>query len=223
MLSRTALAALSTLFCCTLSGSAQADIYQYTDKDGAIHFSNTRPSGPARVVVRGEGTRSQTATNSALGGPAGTPQVPATDRDPARYTRYDAWVREAATLYQVPVEFVRSIIRVESDYDQRAVSATGARGLMQLMPATAERMQVKDINDPRENIFGGVRYLRILANMFNGDLVLTIAAYNAGEEAVMRHGGIPPYEQTREYVTKVAKFYRRYRTISDPIEASKGY
>jgi soluble lytic murein transglycosylase-like protein len=108
---------------------------------------------------------------------------------------------------------------VESDYDPRAVSYAGARGLMQLMPETAARMQVKDINDPRENIFGGVRYLRVLANMFNGDLELSVAGYNAGEGAVVQYGGIPPYAQTRDYVVKVTKFYRRYRTILDPLEA----
>jgi soluble lytic murein transglycosylase-like protein len=112
------------------------------------------------------------------------------------------------------------VIKVESDYDPRAVSSAGARGLMQLMPETAERLGVKDINDPRENIFGGVRYLRVLANMFNGDLDFTIAAYNAGENAVVQHGGIPPYAQTRDYVVKVTKFYRRYRTIPDLVEAS---
>jgi len=115
---------------------------------------------------------------------------------------------------------VRAVIKVESDYDPRAVSYAGARGLMQLMPETAERMQVKDINDPRENIFGGVRYLRVLANMFNGDLDLTVAGYNAGEGAVIQYGGIPPYAQTRDYVVKVTKYYRRYRTIPDVVEAS---
>ena len=91
---------------------------------------------------------------------------------------------------------------------------------MQLMPDTAAGLQVRDINDPRENIFGGVRYLRILANMFNGDLELTVAAYNAGENAVIQHRGIPPYAQTKDYVVKVTKFYRRYRTIVDVTEAS---
>src|SRR5262249_61819970 len=111
-------------------------------------------------------------------------------------------------------------IKVESDYDPRAISYAGPRGLMQLMPETAERLGVKDINDPRENIFGGVRYLRLLANMFNGDLDFTVAAYNAGENAVIQHGGIPPYAQTRDYVVKVNRFYRRYRTIPDVVEAS---
>jgi soluble lytic murein transglycosylase-like protein len=88
------------------------------------------------------------------------------------------------------------------------------------MPDTADRLQVRDINDPRENIFGGVRFLRILANSFNGDLELTVAGYNAGEDAVMRAGGIPAIPETRDYVVKVTRFYRRYRTIPDVVEAS---
>jgi soluble lytic murein transglycosylase-like protein len=142
------------------------------------------------------------------------------DHDIARYTRYDQWIREAATLYQIPEQLVRAIIRCESDYDPRSVSVSGARGLMQLMPETADRMMVKDIEDPRENIYGGVRLLRVLANEFNGDLELTVAAYNAGDGAVIRWGGIPPYTQTREYVTNVTRFYQRYRMIHDVVDAS---
>jgi soluble lytic murein transglycosylase-like protein len=85
-----------------------------------------------------------------------------------RFTRYDMWIRQAATLYQIPEELVRAVIKAESDYDPRALSPVGATGLMQLMPETAMRMQVRDIQDPRENIFGGVRFLRVLANAFNG-------------------------------------------------------
>jgi soluble lytic murein transglycosylase-like protein len=82
-------------------------------------------------------------------------------------------------------------------------------------------MQVRDIFDPRENIFGGVRYLRVLANMFNGDLQLTIAGYNAGEGAVVRYGGIPPYEETQQYVVKVLAYYHRYRSMSaEPVAAN---
>src|SRR5690606_33732774 len=107
----------------------------------------------------------------------------------------------------------RAVIKVESDYDPRAVSRANARGLMQMIPETAERMMVTDVFDPRQNIFGGVRYLRVLANLFNGDIELTIAAYNAGEGAVMRYGGIPPYEETQGYVTKVLGYYRYYRSL----------
>jgi len=211
---RTALIALGLAAVAT---TASADIYQYTDADGVIHFTNSRPlGGNARVVIKGDRAP---RSNGFAGIPGVTPSPPS-DRDPARFTRYDEWIRQAATLYQIPEQLVRAVIKVESDYDPRAVSVSGARGLMQLMPDTAEKLQVRDIDDPRENIFGGTRFLRILANDFNGDLALTIAAYNAGGEAVMRYGGIPPYAQTRNYVTKVTQYYRRYRTIPDVVEAS---
>src|SRR4029077_18999062 len=111
---------------------------------------------------------------------------------------------------------------VESGYDAAAVSSVGARGLMQLMPDTAERMQVRDIFDPRENIFGGVRYLRILANLFNGDLQLTLAGYNAGEGAVTKYGGIPPYAETQDYVVRVLDYYQRYRASREIAIAGAG-
>ena len=190
--------------------TAAADIYQYVDADGVVHFTSARPNAAgAKLYMK-----------SAPAPRAGVVPYAPQDRDPGRFTRYDEHIRQAAALYQIPEQLVRAVIKVESDYDPRAVSSAGARGLMQLMPETAGRMQVKDINDPRENIFGGVRYLRVLANMFNGNLDLTIAAYNAGEGAVMAHGGIPPFAQTRDYVIKVTHYYRRYRTIADPAEAS---
>ena len=165
--------------------------------DGTIHFTNT-PGGDKRyrLYIKGNGWEGKP------GVAPGVVPVPPSDHDIARYTRYDDWIREAATLYQIPDPLVRAIIRCESDYDPRAVSVSGARGLMQLMPETASLMQVRDIEDPRDNIFGGVRLLRILANEFNGDLELTVAAYNAGDGAVIRFGGIPPFAQTRDYVVQ---------------------
>lgn len=190
---------------------AAADIYQWTDADGVVHFSTTK-NGAAKVYLK---------TGGGGGGVrAGVVPFAPQDRDLTRYSRYDEHIRQAAALYQIPEQLVRAVIKVESDYDPRAVSSAGARGLMQLMPETAERLGVKDINDPRENIFGGVRYLRLLANMFNGNLDFTVAGYNAGENAVIQHNGIPPYAQTRDYVVKVNKFYRRYRSIPDVVEAS---
>jgi soluble lytic murein transglycosylase-like protein len=191
---------------------ARADIYKFTDADGVVHFTNT-PKGDKRFRVYIHG-------NGEAGVARGVIPVPPSDHDVARYTRYGDPIREAATLYQIPEQLVRAIIRCESDYDSRAVSVSGARGLMQLMPDTATLMQVRDIDDPRENIFGGVRLLRILANEFNGDLELTIAAYNAGDGAVIRFGGIPPYAQTRDYVVNVTKYYRRYRSMPDVVDAS---
>ena len=200
----------------TVPFAASADIYQYVDADGVIHFSNVRNDARYRVYLRGDAPRA-----NGYGGGSLVPRVAPSDHDAARFTRYDEWIRQAATLYQIPEQLVRAVIKVESDYDPRAVSSSGARGLMQLMPDTASRLEVRDIDDPRENIFGGVRFLRILANDFNGDLELTIAAYNAGGEAVMRFGGIPPYPQTRGYVVKVTHYYHRYRTMVDVVEASQ--
>lgn len=196
---------------------ASADIYVVTDKDGNQTFVNKKPAGGAyKTVVKGNDRGAPAGARIK----AGVVPVPPSDRDVNRYTRYDEWIRQAAGLYQIPEQLVRAIIKCESDYDPRAVSVSGARGLMQLMPETAALMQVRDIDDPRENIFGGTRLLRVLANEFNGDLELTVAAYNAGDGAVMRFGGIPPFTQTRDYVVNVTKFYRRYRAIPDPIEAS---
>jgi len=197
-----------------LPAIARGDIYTYTDADGTVHFTNS-PAGDRRyrLFIRGNGWQKPGAA------PGVSPVAPS-DHDVARYTRYDGWIRQAATLYQIPEQLVRAVIRCESDYDPRAVSASGARGLMQLMPDTASLMLVRDIDDPHDNIFGGVRLLRVLANEFNGDLELTIAAYNAGDGAVMRFGGIPPYQETRDYVVNVTKFYRRYRAAGDLAVAS---
>jgi soluble lytic murein transglycosylase-like protein len=183
-------------------GEASADIFSYTDAEGVVHFSN-KPAGDGRyrLVIKSPDRRR-----------AGVVPFLPSDTSSERFTRYGEWIRQAATLYQIPEELVRAVIMAESNYDPRAVSPTGAQGLMQLMPETGLRMQVRDPFDPRENIFGGTRYLRVLANMFNGDLELTIAGYNAGEAAVVRYAGIPPYEETQGYVTKVLTYYRRYRT-----------
>jgi soluble lytic murein transglycosylase-like protein len=194
-----------------LPALAAADIYSYVGSDGTMHFTNV-PAGDGRYKLQ----RKSRNDGHRRGAPASATSSSSIDR----FTRFNDTVHQAASLYQIPEELVRAVIKVESDYDPRAVSRAGAQGLMQLMPGTAERMQVRDILDPRENIMGGVRYLRVLANMFNGDLGLTLAAYNAGEGAVIRHGGIPPYDETQDYVVKTITYYRRYREARDPIAAS---
>ncbi len=191
------------------AGDASADIYQYTDPEGVVHFTNA-PKGDPKYSLYVKSTSKRTK-GARFSGKA----VPPSDRSPERFTRYDKWIRQAATLYQLPEELIRAVIKVESDYDPRAVSGAGAQGLMQLMPETATRMQVRDPFDPRENIFGGTRYLRVLANLFNGDLDLTVAAYNAGEGSVARYGGIPPYPETQDYVVRVRTYYGSYRSNRD--------
>jgi soluble lytic murein transglycosylase-like protein len=172
-----------------VAGTSRGDIY-VQDQGGVISITNTKKAGKlfAKESPRSSASGSYGDSN-----------------------RYDEYIRQASGLYQIPEDLVRSVIWVESGFDPRAVSRTNACGLMQLMPGTAERMMVTDIFDPRQNIFGGVRYLRVLANLFNGDLELTLAGYNAGEHAVITYGGIPPYQETREYVVKVISRYREYR------------
>lgn len=180
----------------TAAEPSQADIYRSIGPDGVISFTNSPKKG-GKLYARSEA-------------PTRSVRMPS-DTSPGRHSRYDEHIRQAAALYQIPEELVRAVIKVESDFDPRAVSPANARGLMQLIPATADRMLVTDVFDPRQNIFGGVRYLRVLANLFNGDIALTLAGYNAGENAVIRHGGIPPYPETVEYVKRVLAYYRDYR------------
>ncbi len=178
-------------------GEASAKITSYTDAEGVIHFS-TPPRGSPRAhqSAKPRGTMGDTLRDGFR---------------EDRFDRYGEWIQQASALYQIPEPLVRAVIQCESNFDPRAVSSTGAQGLMQLMPETALRMQVRDAFDPRENIFGGARYLRVLANTFGGDLALTIAGYNAGEAAVARYGGIPPYAETQAYVERVLAVYRQAR------------
>ncbi len=194
------------------SPRARADIYTYTSPDGTVHFTNLEPKGSharrwKRIYMTGPGKAS-----ALRGGCTGCDFVPARDRSPERYNRYDQHIREAVELYQIPEPLVRAVIQVESNYDPRVVSSAGARGLMQLMPAAQKDMHVNDVHDPRENIFGGTRLLRVLANRFDGDFVLTIAAYHAGAGAVRKFGAIPPYETTQLYVRMVLKEYYRFKS-----------
>ncbi|MBM3774803.1 MAG: lytic transglycosylase domain-containing protein [Acidobacteria bacterium] len=122
--------------------------------------------------------------------------------------RLEEMVDQVAARHQLDPRLVHSVIRVESNYDPRAVSPKGALGLMQLIPATARRFGVADVFSPAENLEGGARYLKHLLDLYGGSYPLALAAYNAGEGAVARHRGIPPYPETRNYVHRVARGFR---------------
>ena len=186
-----------------LPSAVTAQIDRSVGADGVIEIKSQKG--------KKSGSSSSRATNSRKNKPLGPAVVMPSDQSKERVSRYDPFIQEAATLYHLPPAYIRAIMQTESNFDPRAVSPAGAMGLMQLMPFTAERMMVTDIMDPRQNIMGGARYLRILANLFNGDIHLATAAYNAGENAVIRYGGIPPYEETQNYVVKVLSSYQRYR------------
>jgi soluble lytic murein transglycosylase-like protein len=189
---------------------AAADIYSYTDKDGVIHFTNVTPKGGRWKKIYKIGPGKAASTRGACDR---CDVIPAKDRSGDRFSRYDEYIREACELYQMPETFVRAVIHVESNYDPRVVSSAGARGLMQLMPSVIKDMRVADAHDPRDNIMGGVRLLRILANKYDGDMTLTIAGYHAGAGNVARWGGVPPYETTQRYLQMVLTRYQYYREL----------
>ncbi len=147
-----------------------------------------------------------------------TPEGPQVSNAPAGLASH---IKAASTRHGVSEELIAAVIEVESEFNPRAVSRKGARGLMQLMPATAACLGVNDPFDPRQNIDGGVRHLRGLMDRFDHNLPLALAAYNAGEQAVIVHGGVPPYRQTREYVTRILRLLNR-NTASTPDAGQHG-
>src|SRR5574337_30056 len=169
------------------AGPALAEIYYRIDENGIAHFTNT-PTTPQHRLLQPE-------------------VLPSTSRLTA--ANMSELIEALAAEYELDPALIRAVIQVESNFNRKAVSRKGAQGLMQLMPATIWRFSVGDAYDPHENIGAGARYLRQLIDLFQGDLTLALAAYNAGENAVLRYKGVPPYAETRGYVTKVLSLYRR--------------
>ncbi len=193
----------ATLLAVTLFAPVtEGNIYTYTDKDGVIHFTNIKPAGKRfKVFLK---------TPEKRKAKSGVVPVPAKDKSPERFFRYDVHISEASDLYLIPRALIKAVIKVESDFDPNVVSVAGAEGLMQLLPETAERMKVKNTFDPTHNIRGATKYLRLLANMFEGDLLLTLAAYHAGEWNVIKYEGIPPFKTTINYIKNVLKYYLHF-------------
>jgi hypothetical protein len=169
---------------------AGADSYKLTEPDGTVHFTNA-PNDP-RYQRMGFTSGTQ----------AGFLRLPQGDTSP-----YLQEIQDAADRYGVPMKLVSAVIQAESGFNPRAVSRKGAQGLMQLMPTTAATLGVRNSFDPRQNIDGGVRHLRSLIDRFANNLPFALAAYNAGEKAVVQYRGVPPYPETQDYVTKVLYFY----------------
>jgi hypothetical protein len=170
---------------------ASADIYKFIDEEGVIHFTNVPTDGRFKLFYREKRVHFQSEIA-------------------VHFEKYDHLIFKAAEKYNVKYNLIKAVIKAESNFNPQAVSRAGARGLMQLMPETAHALEVTDSFEPEGNIEGGVRYLRYLLNLFQGDLRLTLAGYNAGENAVIRHKGVPPYPETRTYVQRVLQFYQEY-------------
>lgn len=196
---------LLTAFLGTGAGSVNAQIYKYTDENGIVHYSSKPPKTSRQV----ETFRFPCyASDTTCSGRLDWEKVPLDNR------AFASEIREAARLHRVDEALIRAVIHAESAYQSDALSPKGAQGLMQLMPATQQELEIPDAFDPALNIEGGTRYLAGLLEQFDGDVELASAAYNAGPGAVQRYRGVPPFLETREYVKRVKILHRRYR-LSD--------
>jgi len=193
-------------FALLLPLSSLGDIYKYVDDSGMIYFSDQPLTGTKYRLEWKRETKRVIEDNprKVIASGRRIAAVAPSVRPSARRAEYAALIESTARQFNLHPELLHAVVRTESAYNPSAVSSAGAVGLMQLMPGTAERYGVKDIWDPAQNLRGGARYLRDLLNLFEHDLRLALAAYNAGEGAVIRHGRqIPPYPETQSYVRKV--------------------
>ncbi len=176
----------------------RADIYRYEDGDGVIHFSDAPTDKRFKIFMReirmDRRLRTRLHFSKAV--------------NPAEYEQI---IKSCADKYGVSAPLIKAVIHAESGYNPNAVSQKGASGLMQLMPGTAKTLKVNNSFDPRDNVEGGVKYLRFLLDTFRGDVSLALAAYNAGLSKVARYGGIPPYAETRTYVNRVLSYMQSYQ------------
>ena len=177
------------MFLLMAASASWADIYVYRDKNGVLHFTNVPTSPDYRIFIRHDPKRRY---------------------KPYSTDKFDAHITQAAQEHDLSFALLKAIIKVESDFDPEAVSRAGAKGLMQIMPQNYEALGLQDPFDPQENIKAGSRYFRELLDRFDGQLALTLAAYNAGPGIVDRYRSIPPYPETQDYVEKVMKYYDQF-------------
>jgi soluble lytic murein transglycosylase len=182
---------LSLILCLfMLPAAAAGDIYRYVNENGVIVFTDNPVHSGYKMHVRERGSFRLASVSG--------------------YYPYRDVVVEACTIYRMDEALIRAVVEVESDYNRFAISSAGARGLMQLMPQTALQLGVRNVWDPRQNIHAGTAYLKRFIRQFSGNTELALAAYNAGPNAVLEYGQIPPYPQTVNYVRKVMRLYRDY-------------
>ena len=195
-----------TMFCLSIAfiGSmmmpryAQTDIYRYVDEEDIVHFTDAPTDKRFKIFMRDlkkdKELRTKLKYSSAV--------------NPAEYEQL---IKLCSDRYGVNPSLVKAVIHAESGYNPNAVSSKGASGLMQLMPNTAKSLKVADRFNPKDNVEGGVKYLRFLLDTFRGDVSLAVAAYNAGLSNVAKYGGIPPYNETRTYVNRVLSYMKSYQ------------
>ncbi len=176
-----------------MTSPLNADIYVYADKEGVLHFTNVPTSSNSsnyKVYIK---------------------ETPNKPLESNIANLYDHVISEASHIHGVPFSLLKALIKIESDFNPRAVSSAGARGLMQLMPENIKTLKIKNPFDPRENVMGGTRYLKQLISRFNGKLPLALAAYNAGPGVVEKYRQIPPFQETENFVKQVMKYYSIFK------------
>ena len=188
----TAISCLSVFLALGMAVPSSADIYKYEDADGVIHLTNVPSNPKAKYVMLIKEKRILFPKQINI-------------RD------YDKIITQAAAKFNLDAALIKAVIKAESNFNHKAVSRAGAKGLMQLMPQTASSLNVNDVFHPGNNIEGGARYLRYLLNLYKGNLTLALAAYNAGEGAVAKYNyGVPPYRETQNYIRRVLALYNSY-------------
>jgi soluble lytic murein transglycosylase-like protein len=165
------------------------DIYKYKDKNGVMHFTNIRSDVRYTLYIK-----------------------EAMENPDAFITKYDIIIKAASEKFSMEPSLVKAVIKAESGFDHTAVSSKGAQGLMQLMPGTAEELEVDDPYNPEKNIFGGTKYLSKMMEKYNSDVKLALAAYNAGPDNVDKYKGVPPFKETNTFIDRVMKYYDQYKT-----------
>jgi len=177
---------------CIVAPLLHADIYMYVDEDGVYNFTDTPPSESYKLFLKERKPKPKPKKKT------GT-------------EKYDQYISEASRKHGISIPLLKAVMKVESDFNPKAVSKKGATGLMQIMPQNYELLQIKDPFNPRESIMGGAWYLSQLLDRFDGNVKLALAAYNAGPRTVERSRSIPPIKETVEYVKKIMKYYALFK------------
>lgn len=186
------------MYAVLVPGLVNADIYRYEDEEGIVHFTDAPTDKRFKIFLRDLKKDKELRTKLKY----------AASVNPAVYEQL---IKTCSDKYGVNPSLVKAVIHAESGYRPDAVSSKGACGLMQLMPATAKSLNVADRFNPKDNVEGGVKYLRFLLDTFRGDVPLAVAAYNAGLNKVAKYGGIPPYNETKTYVNRVLSYMKSYQ------------